>query len=65
METSNYQQAKKELKIFSKEVKQEFKGDKPAIRQGLNDKAHYLISERNLSKHQTMLLQSFTCKLHP
>jgi hypothetical protein len=59
------QQAKQELKQYSKQVKQQFKDDKPAIRACLNDYTDSLCRSGNLTTYQQNCLHNFCCTLHP
>jgi len=65
MKTSTYQTAKESLKETAKEVKQNFKTDKPLIRMVINDTVDSLSKDLNLSEYQRNLLSSYSCKLHP
>jgi hypothetical protein len=59
------QQAKQQLKEIAKEAKQQFKTDKPAQRQTINDSAYFIGRELNLSERQKDSLSNYACKLHP
>jgi len=65
MKKSLYQTAKESLKETAKEVKQNFKTDKPLIRMTINDTVDSLSKDLNLSEHQRNLLSNYACKLHP
>jgi len=65
MKKSLYQTAKESLKETAKEVKQNFKTDKPLIRMTINDTVDSLCKDLNLSEHQRNLLSNYACKLHP
>ena len=60
---TNYQEAKKELLNIAKLAKKEYKNDKPAIRQIINDQAYFLTY--NLTSHENNLLHDYACTLHP
>lgn len=60
---TNYQDAKKELLKIANLAKKEYKNDKPAIRQIINDQAYYLTY--NLTSYENDLLHDYACKLHP
>lgn len=60
-----YKTAKESLKETAKEVKQNFKTDKPLIRMTINDTVDSLSKDLNLSEHQRNLLSNYACKLHP
>jgi hypothetical protein len=63
---TNYQQAKDALKRTKKFFcRVHLKNDKPAQRQLLNDTAHALCREYNLTERQQELLHNFTSKMHP
>ena len=62
---SNYQYAKKDLKLISKWAKSKFPTDKPAIRQIINDNTCALCIDYDLSKYQKSLLHNYACTLHP
>lgn len=62
---TNYKQAKKALKSASKQYKEFFKTDKPAIRQSINDFCDCLYKNLDLSEYQRNLLINYSCTLHP
>jgi hypothetical protein len=62
---TKYQTAKDILKSVALRAKKEYKGDKPAIRQSVNDYTHELCRDFNLSKYQSNLLHNYACELHP
>ena len=62
---SQHTQLKNELKQISKEAKNQFKNDNPAIRQIINDSADSLCKAHNLSEHKRDLLSNYACSLHP
>ena len=64
---SNYQQAKIDLKRASKNIKADFKDDKPAIRMYINDTVDFMCKDysRHLSEYQQNLLSNYACTLHP
>ena len=65
MKTTNYQQAKMELKEIAKNAKIQFQEDKPAQRMIINDNCYFLSRNYNLSNYQKNLLENYSCKLHP
>lgn len=65
MKTTVYNSAKQQLKQVAIEAKAQFKNDKPAIRQTINDYCDSLCREWNLSESQRDRLFSFACTLHP
>lgn len=62
---TTYKNAKQQLKSISQDAKKEYKNDKPAIRQIINDYADHLCKDLNLSEYQRELLSNYACKLHP
>jgi len=62
---TNYQQAKDKLRSHSEYVKILFTGDKPAIRQSINDYTHNIAVDYDLTEYETKLLHDYACKLHP
>ena len=60
-----YQDAKQDLKNIAIDAKKEFKGDKPAIRQIINDNTHFIAYQYELSEYKTDLLHNYACTLHP
>lgn len=62
---SNYQLSKKTLKAVAKQAKIDFKADKPAIRQEINDMANWICQDMNLTEYESNLLANYACKLHP
>ena len=65
MKTTIYQQAKRELKDVALDAKRQFKSDKPAVRQIINDYVDSLCKSLNLSDYQRDLLANYACTLHP
>lgn len=65
MKNSIYQQAKEELKERASDAKSQFKTDKPAIRQTINDFTDLLCRSYQLTEYQRNLLANYACKLHP
>lgn len=65
MKTTIYQQAKNELRQIAKEAKRQYQGDKPAIRQIINDSADGICKSMRLSEYQRNLLANYACVLHP
>ena len=63
--TTQYQQAKQDLKTISQWAKSKFPEDKPAVRQIINDNTHVLCSDYDLSEKKQNLLHNYACTLHP
>jgi len=61
----SYQVAKSKLRSHSEFVSVEHRGDKPAIRQCINDYADCIGKDYCLTDHQKNLLANYACKLHP
>ena len=62
---TNYQEAKDKLRSFAEWMKVKADGDKPMVRQGINDYTHDLCADLKLSEYQQTLLHNYACKLHP
>jgi hypothetical protein len=62
---SEYIHLKKLLLDFSNEVKKTANGDKPLIRQSINDYCDYLFKNSNIKDHQKKWLSNYVCTLHP
>ena len=62
---TKYSQAKETLKFIAMASKKEFKNDKPAIRQAINDSADMLCKDLQLSEWDRHRLALYSCKLHP
>lgn len=62
---TNYQIAKSILKTVSYDAKGNHRGDKPMIRQIINDTADGICRDYNFSEHYRNLLSNYACKLHP
>jgi hypothetical protein len=62
---TNYQTAKSMLRSHAEYVKVQFRSDKPAIRQSINDYTDSVCKDFNLPEHQRNLLSNYACKLHP
>ena len=62
---TQYQNAKSSLKDVSQDAKAQYRNDKPAIRQTINDYVDYLCKDLNLSEYKRNLLSNYACKLHP
>jgi hypothetical protein len=62
---TNYQRAKDMLRAHSEWAKAQFRSDKPAIRQVINDYADAICKDMNLSEYKRDLLSNYACKLHP
>jgi hypothetical protein len=65
MKNSNYQTAKSMLRSHAEYVKVQFRNDKPAIRQSINDYTDSICKDYNLTEYQRNLLANYACKLHP
>ena len=61
----NYQTAKTMLRAHAEYVKAQFRGDKPAIRQSINDYLDSVCRDFRLSEYHQGLLSNYACKLHP
>lgn len=53
------------LRSHAEYARKIYAGDKPAIRQAINIRAHELCEEYDLSEHKQSLLHNYACKLHP
>jgi hypothetical protein len=62
---TNYQISKDILKSISHDAKSTYRGDKPAIRQVINDSADAICKSGHLTEHEQQLLHNYACKLHP
>ena len=62
---TNYQITKSMLRSHAEYVKVQYRGDKPAIRQSINDYTDMISKDYNLSDYQRDLLSNYACKLHP
>ena len=66
---SKYQIAKNILRGIAYDAKSEHRGDKPCIRQIINDSADQIcrgyLGYGDLSEYQKNLLHNYACKLHP
>jgi hypothetical protein len=65
MKTTKYQEAKNMLRSHAEYVKVQFRSDKPAIRQSINDYTDSICKDFNLTNYQRDLLSNYACKLHP
>jgi len=65
MRITNYKIAKDTLKSISLEAKSEFRNDKPAVRQIINDSVDSISRDLNLTNRERDLLSNYACKLHP
>jgi len=63
--TTNYQEAKKELKFIADFAKKEYKNDLPAVRTYINDSVNWVSDNYDLSNYKNSLLHDYACKLHP
>lgn len=57
--------AKNTLKSIALDAKSQFRTDKPAIRQIINDSADSIYRDMNLSERDRNSLANYACKLHP
>jgi hypothetical protein len=62
---SNYQEAKSLLRSHAEYVSVLLRGDKPGIRQSINDYADSVGRDYKLTEYQKNLLANYACKLHP
>jgi len=62
---TNYQTVKTMLRAHAEYVSVQFRGDKPAIRQSINDYADMICKDFGLSDYQRNLLSNYACTLHP
>ena len=65
MKKTNYQSAKSMLRAHAEFVSVQFRGDKPAIRQSINDYTDEICKDFDLSEYHRNLLANYACKLHP
>ena len=62
---SQYQYAKQDLKGISKNIKEIYRDDKPAIRMHINDSINWVSANYDLTDHKNSLLHDYACTLHP
>lgn len=62
---TQYQTAKSMLRSHAEYVSVQFRGDKPAIRQSINDYTDGICKDFNLTEYQRNLLHNYAGKLHP
>ena len=62
---TNYQIAKNTLLWISRDSKSQYNGDKPAIRQIINDSCDQICRDGILTYYQQNLLHNYACTLHP
>lgn len=62
---TNYQTTKTMLRSHAEYVKVQFRGDKPTIRQSINDYTDMIGRDYSLNDYQKNLLANYACKLHP
>ena len=62
---TQYQTAKSMLRSHAEYVSVQFRGDKHAIRQSINDYTDSICRDFNLSEYHRNLLANYACKLHP
>lgn len=62
---TNYKTTKTLLRSHAEFVKVQFRNDKPAIRQSINDYADMIGRDYDLSDCKKNLLSNYACKLHP
>jgi hypothetical protein len=65
MKTTQYQEAKNDLKNISIAAKNNFVNDKPAIRMHINDSINWVSDNYGLTDHKNSLLHDYACILHP
>lgn len=65
MEPTKYQMAKTMLRSHAEYTKVQFRNDKPAIRQSINDYTDGICRDFNLSEYQRNLLSNYAGTLHP
>ncbi len=53
------------LRMVSLDTKKEYRGDKPMVRQIINDTCNSIIRDLRLSEWQSELLSNYACTLHP
>lgn len=62
---TKYQEAKSMLRSHAEYTSVRFRGDKPAIRQSINNYVDSISREYDLNNYQRDLLSNYACKLHP
>jgi hypothetical protein len=62
---TKYQSAKDLLKSIAYDAKSNHRGDKPAIRQVINDSADSICRSGELTEYEQNLLHNYACTLHP
>lgn len=62
---TQYQEMKSMLRSHAEYVSIQFRGDKPAIRQSINDYTDSICKDYQASEHHRVLLHNYACKLHP
>jgi hypothetical protein len=62
---TKYKTAKSQLRAYAEYVSVQHRGDKPAIRQAINDYTDLICRDYNLNEYQGNLLHHYACKLHP
>ena len=62
---TNYQIAKRTLLTIALDAKSQYRNDKPAIRQIINDSTHEVCRDLDLSEYQQNLVHNYACELHP
>nr|DAI89543.1 MAG TPA: hypothetical protein [Caudoviricetes sp.] len=60
-----YQTAKTMLRAHAEYVSVQYRGDKPAIRESINDYADSISKDYHLSNVQIDRLSNYACSLHP
>jgi len=62
---TQYQEMKSMLRSHAEYVSVQFRGDKPAIRQSINDYTDSICKDYKASEYHRDLLSNYACKLHP
>lgn len=62
---TNYKIAKSTLCGIAYDAKNQHRGDKPMIRQIINDSADSICRDLRLTERERDLLANYACKLHP
>lgn len=62
---TQYQEMKSMLRAHAEYAEVRFFGDKPAIRQSINDYVDGICKDYQASEYHRDLLANYACKLHP
>jgi len=62
---THYQTAKSMLRAHAEYVTVQYRNDKPAIRQSINDYVDSISRDYGLSDYYIGLLSNYACSLHP